>query len=134
MSTISPTTSATTGTTAGGAAAGTSLGKDDFLKLLVGQLQHQDPLNPTDDKEFLAQMAQFSMLEQITNLAGADERLANSVDSQRALAMIGHQVSWLDGDTPATGTVTAVGLTGGRPTLTIGDKTGIDPATVTEVR
>jgi flagellar basal-body rod modification protein FlgD len=134
MSTIPPTTSATTGTSAGGAAAGTSLGKDDFLKLLVGQLQHQDPLNPTDDKEFLAQMAQFSMLEQVTNLAAADEKLGNSVESQRAVAMIGHEVSWLDGDTPATGTVTAVGLVGGSPTLTIGDRTGIDPAAVTEVR
>lgn len=44
------------------------LGKDSFLQLLVNQLRNQDPLNPVNDKEFLAQMAQFSALEQMQNL------------------------------------------------------------------
>ena len=45
------------------------LGKDAFLELLVTQLQNQDPLNPMDDKEFIAQLAQFSSLEQMSNVA-----------------------------------------------------------------
>ena len=45
------------------------MGKDAFLQLLVNQLRNQDPLNPVNDKEFLAQMAQFSTLEQMQNLA-----------------------------------------------------------------
>lgn len=48
--------------------SGSNLGKDAFLNLLVTQMQYQDPLNPTSDKDFLAQMAQFSSLEQMQNL------------------------------------------------------------------
>ena len=62
-----------------------SLGKDEFLKLLVAQIGHQDPLNPMDDKEFIAQLAQFSSLEQqiasnknLEMLAVGQTALANS--------------------------------------------------------
>ena len=44
---------------------GKSLGQDDFLKILVAQMANQDPLEPTGNAEFLAQMAQFTMLEQL---------------------------------------------------------------------
>ena len=71
-----------------------TLGKDQFLQLLVSQLQHQDPLNPADDKEFVAQMATFSSLEQLVNanknLEGLALGQANLINSQ-ALNLIGKE-------------------------------------------
>lgn len=74
-----------------------NLGKDDFLKILITQLQNQDPTSPMDDKEFIAQMAQFSSLEQMSNMAGAIENLtAVSVQSQliQFNTFIGKTVTW----------------------------------------
>jgi flagellar basal-body rod modification protein FlgD len=113
------------GTTVAGsdrAATGSTLGKDDFLKLLVGQLKHQDPMQPSGDQEFLSQMAAFSQLEQVTNLAATQER-------SQALGMVGRTVTYDKGDgTIATGTVSRVTFESGKATLTIGDvpKVGLD--------
>ena len=54
--------------TKSGQAMKQQLDKDDFLKLLVTELQHQDPTNPMQDREFIAQMAQFSSMEQMMNM------------------------------------------------------------------
>lgn len=63
-----------------------NVGKEDFLKLLVTQLQHQDPLQPMDNTEFVAQLAQFSTLEGITNM---DSRLGSIGDSMLSLNNFG---------------------------------------------
>lgn len=90
-----------------------SLGKDDFLNLLVTQLRYQDPLNPTDDKEFIGQMAQFSALEQMQNLNG-------SFTATKAYAMIGKSIlaNIVDPSTKETaeiaGNVTSVKLNNGK--------------------
>ncbi|WP_096199365.1 flagellar hook assembly protein FlgD [Bacillus sp. FJAT-45350] len=73
------------------------LGKDDFLKILITQLQNQDPSNPMDDREFIAQMAQFSSLEQMTNMSQNMERFINIQTSQSLVnhsELIGKQVKW----------------------------------------
>jgi flagellar basal-body rod modification protein FlgD len=57
-------------------APGQTLGKDDFLKLLITQLRNQDPLNPLDQNQFLAQTAQFTSLEHLQNIAGGIEGLS----------------------------------------------------------
>lgn len=66
-----------------------SLGKDDFLKLLVTQLQAQDPLSPMDDKEFVAELSQFSSLEQLTNISTGINSLTTLGSQQLALGAVG---------------------------------------------
>ena len=110
------------------------LGKDAFLKLLTTQLQHQDPLNPMEDSEFMGQMAQFSTLEQITNVAKANEQIAASLGSSQSLALLGKTVTYVDDQEAShTGVVEKVVTEDGVATLTIGSVAGIDPSTVTEV-
>lgn len=79
------------------AGAGQNLGKDSFLKLLVTQLQHQDPTKPMEDRQFIAQMAQFSSLEQMNNLNKGLDRLTRSSHAFEASALLGKDVdAWLD--------------------------------------
>ncbi|ADK80696.1 flagellar hook assembly protein FlgD [Sediminispirochaeta smaragdinae] len=85
-----------------------SLGKDDFLKLLLTQLQYQDPTKPMEDKEFIAQMAQFSSLEQMNNLSQQFVSVKNTLGRNAAYDLIGRQVDILQGDQKIHGTVEAV--------------------------
>jgi flagellar basal-body rod modification protein FlgD len=77
--------------------ASNNLGKDAFLKLLMTQLQNQDPSNPVEDTEFIAQMAQFSTLEQITNLNSTMERFIQLQEQNQLISyhqFIGNEINW----------------------------------------
>ena len=111
------------------------LGKDDFLKLLIGQMQNQDPLNPGDPTQQMGEMTQFSILEQITNLSQSQQASAENDYDQQAVSLIGRTVTYVrDDGSSATGLVQQVTFTSRGPQLTIDGVTGIAPVTVTEVR
>lgn len=111
------------------------LGKDDFLKLLVGQLRNQNPMNPLGDQEFIAQMAAFSTLEQVSNLAATTKRLEEATNVGQTIGLVGREVTYLKDDgTAATGTVERATFADGQVTLTVGGIDGISPGMVTEIR
>jgi flagellar basal-body rod modification protein FlgD len=100
-----------------------SLGQDAFLKLLVAQMQHQDPMAPTDSTEMMSQMAQFTSVEQLTNLSTSMTTLQMNQDFAGSVELIGHTVTYAGADgTQATGTVTAVTPDKDGPLLTIDGK------------
>jgi flagellar basal-body rod modification protein FlgD len=117
-----------------------TLGKDDFLKLLIAELKNQDPLNAVDDKDFIAQMAQFSSLEQMNNMTESVNNLATtmySLYSQSLLtqgaALIGKQVVGEDDEGNSTqGIVDSVKWSNIGLQLQIGDKL-LDLADVTGI-
>src|SRR3954467_4087683 len=136
--TTGTTTTATTATTAASSTkkADQALGKDDFLKLMVAQMKNQDPMNPADDKDNIAQMAQFSSLEQITNLANATQELANRMSLTQNVGLIGHNVTYAGADgTTVSGTVDGLSLDkSGAATLSVAGQTGVEPTSITSVR
>jgi flagellar basal-body rod modification protein FlgD len=106
---------------AAGAAAspGSTLGLEDFMKILLTQLTYQDPLKPMDNQEFMAQMAQFTALEQSQRL---NDRVQQLVDDQAALqsiSLIGRTVEISTSSGNKTGTVSALSLGGVSPLLTL---------------
>jgi len=127
-----PTTSSTSKTTDPMAGM---LGKDDFLKLLVSQLSHQDPMNPVDDKDFMGQMAQFTSVEQLTNMAASIDRMSSASQTAQSVALIGRTVSWKkDDDTTGEGVASSVDFgTDGAITIHVGDD-DIAPGEIVSVR
>lgn len=83
------------------------LGKDDFLKILIAQMTNQDPTSPMENTEFIAQMAQFSSLEQMTNMSQSFEKLTGMIHATEAQSTLGRTVELDLGGTTVTGTVEA---------------------------
>ncbi|PIE04667.1 MAG: flagellar hook assembly protein FlgD [Spirochaetales bacterium] len=92
----------------GTAAPQKNLDKDDFLKILITQLQYQDPTKPMEDREFIAQMAQFSSLEQMTNMSRQFTELSAALKGSQAMNLIGRTVEVVQGDSVVEGVVEAV--------------------------
>src|SRR3954452_20486545 len=138
---IDPTTATSTAAATASTASSTkkadqALGKDDFLKLMIAQMKNQDPMNPSDDKENIAQMAQFSSLEQITNLTQTMQDLASRLTMTQNVGLLGHAVTYTGKDQmPVTGTVDGLSIgKDGAPTLSVAGAAGVDPKTITSVR
>jgi flagellar basal-body rod modification protein FlgD len=136
MTNVTGTGSTTPSTTAAATTNPKSiLGKDDFLKLLIGQMQNQDPLNPSDPTQQMGEMTQFAILEQITNLGQSQQASAENDYEQQAVGLVGRTVTYVrDDGSSATGLVQSVTFTSRGPELTVDGVAGIAPVTVTEVR
>jgi flagellar basal-body rod modification protein FlgD len=129
-----PTTSASASSSSSAQAGGNILDKNAFLKLMMVQLEHQDPLNASDPSQYINELAQLTSLEQATNTAKYTSQAASEEHTVAALALLGHKVSYTDshGNT-LTGTVQKVQFTSSGPMLTVDGTTGIDPSSVNEV-
>jgi flagellar basal-body rod modification protein FlgD len=141
MSISTPTTTATTATTSTtgttGASASPSLNENEFLQLLMTELQNQDPMSASsnDPMQYMTQLAQFTSVEQETDTAQSTSQIASQQSTSSAVSLIGHTVSYTDPNTGNTdsGTVQSVQVTSSGATLTVSGTAGIDPTSVTEV-
>ena len=122
-----------------------ALGKDDFLKILITQLQNQDPTSPMDDKEFIAQMAQFSSLEQMQNLNTSMTNLISLQTQSNLISygqFIGQEVNWskIETDNAGNSTVTSgngkvnsIAYTEDSVVFTLEDGTKVTPANISSM-
>jgi flagellar basal-body rod modification protein FlgD len=117
-----PTSGATT-TPATGGLPMDQMGRDTFLKLMVAQLRNQDPMNPQDSSEFLAQTAQFTSLEKLDAVAQQTSQALAAQMAFGASTLAGRSVTFLgeDGVTEVKGTVDSVRFTATGPVLSVGD-------------
>ena len=104
MSTVTPaaatgtTTTTTSSSTSNTSATSSLLGKDQFLQLMMAELQNQNPMSPnsSDPTQYVTELAQFTSLEQQTNTAQSTAQSAQASQASQALALLGHTVSYVD--------------------------------------
>lgn len=115
------------------------IGQEDFLKILLTQLSYQDPLKPMDNQEFIAQMAQFTTLEQTKQLNDRLDSLLSIQSADQSIGLIGKTVEINTSGGAAVGAVTVISFSNGNPELTVklanGEfLTGISPSQISVVR
>lgn len=130
---VSPVTGQATASAAGADAMASQLDQETFLQLMVAQLRNQDPLNPTDSSQFLAQTAQFTSVEKLQQVA---EQSAQALAAQMAFGatnLVGRNVTYTGADgVESTGTVASVRFGASGPQLVV-DGTEIALAQVVTV-
>ncbi|MBG9445454.1 flagellar hook assembly protein FlgD [Cytobacillus firmus] len=123
------------------------LGKDDFLKILMTQLQNQDPMNPMQDKDFIAQMATFSSLEQMTNMNKTMEKLLAFQEQNQLMTynnFLGKNVTWhklTESSEPnqdpsieeGTGRVVSIQYKNNSAIFILDDGTELEPANISQL-
>jgi flagellar basal-body rod modification protein FlgD len=101
-----------------------SLGMEDFLKILLTQLTYQDPLKPMDNQQFMAQMAQFTNLQQTQQLNDNIKTLITNQAALQSVGLIGKTVDVTTANGNVTGTVSALSLSGDTPLISVKTSTG----------
>ena len=122
----------TTPISASEAATRQQLTQDDFLKLLTTQLSNQDPLKPMEDTQFIAQIAQFSSLQQSTTLTKDFEAFSSAQQISSAQNLLGKTVTISSDGTITTGPVSEIRIQNGAAAIVVGTKT-YNPASVTNI-
>jgi flagellar basal-body rod modification protein FlgD len=132
--TTAPTATAAAAQAAGGAQSAAvanpngTLGQNDFLKLMIAQLQAQNPMDPANTNEFMGELAQFTQVEQLTNLAQANELSS-------AVSLIGRTVVYSTGNGGrGTGQVTSAQSSASGTTVTVEGVDGVALTAITEVK
>ncbi len=110
--------------------------QDDFIRILITQLSYQDPLKPVDNQQFMAQMAQFTSLEQTQQLNAKLETLIGNQAALQSVGLIGRTVDVTTDNGVLTGTVTALSLAGASPSLTLRTAAGatVGSISISQVR
>ncbi|HWH82091.1 MAG TPA: flagellar hook capping FlgD N-terminal domain-containing protein [Burkholderiaceae bacterium] len=107
------------GQTATSTTSQSSLGQEDFLKILTTQLNYQDPLKPMDNQQFMAQMAQFASLEQTRAMNDNIETLLTIQSATQSVGLLGRTVEVSTDSDTAVGEVTSLRFSNGQPLLTV---------------
>lgn len=111
--------SAISGGTAAPTTQAQSLGLQDFLKILLTQLNYQDPLKPMDNQQFMAQMAQFTSLEQSQRVNDKLDQLITNQAALQSVGLIGRAVDLETGSGKVSGTVASLSLQGATPMVSV---------------
>ena len=135
--TIQP-TGATTGTGTGKTVLSNAAEqKDMFLKLLVAQLKNQDPTSPMDQKDMMAQMAQFTSVEQLTAMVDTLKTMSFNTTVAQSVGLIGKSVDYVTGDgetsSIVSSSVSGVAMANGEIKLQLANGQTITPAEIVRV-